>query len=349
MVLTIFLSFLLFLTYKETKIKTIMFLGFGLTVLSLAFVFDVVARGSGSYFWAIPLFKMSGIALALAFPFLFSYIEYSRSLVPRVRFYIYFALSMLLLAFIMTSSFEIKVNDTFLERTEYMLLIGPINVCSVLQFLLVAFFVFEHILLTRDQYRRFSGSPLRKDLSIELLLFDTALAFLVMGFLVVFLGLLSTSVFVIAVNLSLFTTVFAFTFAVIRNPYLTYLAVQRVYGVLIFTREGLLIVDYVVSEELNRAKELIAGFLSAIISGIGEVMRVSDIRAVSLSNLEIVMDVGEKVVTTIFVDKAVSIHWNIARKITMDIEAMEIPPVIDNIFVDEALERIMDHLKPLFG
>lgn len=294
-------------------------------------------------------FRLYGVLSAFSLIFLFGFIESNRTIVPRKRFYIYYLMAVGILLLRIFVPLEIKIVDGLISRSGFAYYYSGIDVLNLLLMIVLMLFLCELIWLTYEQMERAKSLEIKKDLKVALGIYSVAMILLIYGFLALITNTINPTAVPLMVNLPSLVILVGFSYVIFRHPYVSYLTIQRVDGVLIFSLDGVLLVDFIVSENLERTKALISSFLSAIISAMGEVIGITKLKLIAMEGYDVVLGVGKKAVVAIFVDRSISVHYTIANNIVREIDKMEVPKIVDTEFVEKVKDRIQKHLKPLIS
>jgi len=343
----ILLSWILLKAYKTAHALSVLIALIGITIIAICLGMDLVARFIPDSMTASLLFRIYAVLSIISLPLFMAYIELSRSLILRFRYYIFFGLAMFLAGLRALSKFEISWKRYWV-RSSFKLLIYGIDVISLLLIVLVIWLGIELGILAQMQLRRSSGKQTRHVLKIELLV--TAICVIWLGFtaIAILLNMVASEYQPMMINFPLFLLAIFFTYAIYKCPFLPYLITQRVFGVYVFTRDGVPISEHIIYGPLREYFSLLSGFFSAVISAFSELGHTGEVRSINLAKMHVIFGVGKNVITAIFVDTPIALHKSIADRIASDLDKLEIPPIITSEIQKMITEKIQAHLAPLF-
>jgi len=348
LIVSLLMVYLLYDAYRRSRVQQVFLLFVGMVFLSIGFLADLLGRFSGSIDIGYVLFKFyAGIATLTLF-FIKAYVELSRRQDISYELLLFSSGVGALFVFRIFSEIDIEIEGGILRRSGFLYYVDGYDLATILLVILVSWVILDALRLAYMQLKRTTRKFTAKVLKIEIALFSVSSAVLIADLILLLLKMFPVQAAQIYVNSPIFLSLFAFTFATYKLPYLPYLTTQEVYGVLILNREGLIITKKIIKHELEKSAPLLGGFISAVASALEEALGTGGLRHVELSDMHIVMSWGKETIVTVFVSRPLSIHYVIANNILEELERLEIPEIIDSSFEEKVGTIITKHLAPLF-
>jgi len=245
--------------YLRSKVFALVIMALSFLFLSIAHLFDAVARICGDLGLAYVLFKLNIVLNPISLLILLYFIHLTRRGKVLFRFYIFFALFSLLEFIRSISQIDVFFSDSYIFRSELYVDIHDTSYSGfggALLAFLVLWVLMEMLLLVSDQIQVAKSPKKRRYLSYVVV--ATILAFSpIVGSLFV-----ATADIMINVSMLLIYSIGIFIFALTytRYPYLVFLLPQRTYAACAMTSGGLLIASFVVDERFRETLPLLAGY-----------------------------------------------------------------------------------------
>ena len=347
-ILFAFLSYILWRTYRLSGSLAVRYYCLSIVLLTVGFLFDVLARVSGNLDVAKTLFWFYSVITTLAIPFLMLYLELNERPTIGPRFVSFLALSMILLAFRSISHFDVLYKNGFISRSGFEYYVGSFDVTNILLVLLVLWFAASHIHLTIMQMRRTKQKSTRNLLIGELVGFSVATLMLIIALVGLILNMFPPATKPIIINIPALILVFSITPVLYLKPFISYIAVQKIYGLTIFTKGGVMITEVALERKFKEMAPLLSSFFSAVTQAVSELTGMAEIKLIAFKDANVILSVGKRAMLMLLVDTPVDIHFRIANRIIQEVEKMGIGDIISDETIKKVNDMISYYVQPLF-
>lgn len=191
-------------------------------IIAVSFLFDISARVGGSLELAQFLFRVYAVMAIASLPFLMAYIEFSKSIGFRRRYFIFFALSFILLTLRGLSEFDVFFEDSIISRSGFYFVVYGYDLNSILLVILISWFGIEYMVLRKQQYVKVHSKNVKSSIKLELVLFIISVALLIYTLIGVLLNTIPYRSRPLFINILILLMVLGATYVNSKFPFISY-------------------------------------------------------------------------------------------------------------------------------